>query len=135
MAIVGVRFIKTYLIYCAIITAILILGCIDNTDEKSVEIISVSTPTTPIKEDVSIYNSNEGTFTHIFKVNDEDMMFDTDIQLLGFSNEESIALIMVDNSPYSMQYNKEKMIKDYIIKVTDVDNTTQSVKIVVKQIR
>lgn len=134
MATLEERFIKTSLIYCAIIATILMLGCIDKTDEKPVEIVPVPTTTTPIEADMPIYNSSNGTLTHIFKVNDQDIMFDINIQLLGFSNEESIALIMVDNSPHQIPYDTEKMIKDHIIKITGVDNTAQSAEIIVKRI-
>ena len=134
MATLGERFIKTPLIYFVIIATIPMLGCIDKIDEKPIEIVPVSNQTTPIKEDVFIRNSSDGTLTHIFNVNDRCIVFDINIQLLGFSNEESIALIMVDNSPHQVPYNTGMMIKDHIIKITDVDNTAQSAKIVVKQV-
>lgn len=135
MVAIGAGFIKTSLIYCAVIVTILILGCIDKTDEKPVDVVSVQTPTSQIKEDLSAYNSSEGTFTHIFKVNDEDAIFNINIQFLGYSKEGSIVLLMVDKYPYQIPYNTEKMIKDYVIKVTDIDDTSQSVKIIVKQIK
>lgn len=134
MATLGERFKKTPLVYCAIVATILMLGYIDKIGENPIEVVPVPNQTTPIKEDVFLHNSSDGTLIHIFKINDQDMMFNINIQLLGFSNEESIALIMVDNGPYQIPYNTEKIIKDHIIKITDVDNTTQSAKIIVKRI-
>ncbi len=133
MAALGERFKKTPLVYCAIVTIMLMLGYIHKIDENPIEVIRVPNQTNQIKEYVFLYDSSDGTLIHTFKVNDYDIMFNINIQLLGFSNEESIALIMVDNNPYQIPYYTENIIKDHIIKVTDVDNI--GAKIIVKQLK
>lgn len=130
MVSIGEKYKKTPLIYLVLISIILILGCIYSIDK-----VDTMTGSTPIKEDAIIYDCNAGTSTHIFKVNDEDMMYDVDIRLLGLSNKESVAFLMIDNVPHQVPYNADKIIKDHIIKVTDIDNNTQSAKITVKHIK
>lgn len=85
-------------------------------------------PTTIVQE-VGI---EQNFLAYIFKINDERVMLDRNIQLKELATEEGTALINVDGIPYKLTYNIEQEINDRIIKITDLDGINETVKVMVK---
>jgi hypothetical protein len=84
---------------------------------------------TTIVQEVGI---EQNFLTYIFKINDERVMLDRNIQLEELATEEGTALINIDGIPYKLTYNIEQEINDRIIKITDLDGTNETVKVMVK---
>lgn len=101
--------------------------------EEAIEKITEDTvaSTTIIVEEQGRIDKN-GFLAYTFKVNDEKMMLDRNIQLLDLATEEGIAIIKVDGDQYRLTYNIEQEIKGRIIKIIDLDGIYQTVKIMVK---
>lgn len=86
--------------------------------------------------DIEIYNGmvNSEFLAYTFKVNDEKMILDRNVQLIDLATEEGSATIKVDGDSYKLIYNIDQEIKDRIIKIIDLDGINQTVKVMVRRI-
>lgn len=84
-------------------------------------------PTVTIAQEVR----TENFVAYTFKVNDEKVMLNRNIQLKELATEEGTALINIDGVPYRLTYSIEKEINDRIIKISDIDGINETVKITV----
>lgn len=142
-------------IFLLLLISTLTIGCVDSNEQKAeptvVPTTTESTVVPTIIEDTvipTITGGSGGTvkpttivqevgieqnfLTYIFKINDERVMLDRNIQLKELATEEGTALINVDGIPYKLTYNIEQVINDRIIKITDLDGINETVKVMVK---
>lgn len=113
----------------------------NSTESTEIEPTAASTTIEPtvVVPTTTIVQKQDGIgqsdfLAYTFKVNDEKVMLDRDMQLMELATEEGIAIINVDGDPYKLTYSIEQEIKGRIVKITDIDGINNTVKITVRSI-
>lgn len=118
---------------------------IENGDGESIIIEDTDTiieDTSPPTEEISIEDNvssvvpgnetYENVSSHIFKVNDEYVMYTLNIRLIELFTEEGAAIIEVDGEQYRLIFDIEQKIKGHTAKIIDINGIDQTVEIVMK---